>query len=107
MTAWAVMASRTACPHPAAFAAALLELGDTMSVVHILNHGDLGQLHIEDPLIVIDSEGEHEHYVMIVHDGIERTPYSVHVSKTDAEEAAATLAKRLHCEFFRPARPEP
>ena len=73
-----------------------------MSVVHILDHADFGQLQIEDPeCVAIDSEGKHEHYVMIVHCVTERTPWSLHTSKADAKRTAVALAKRLRCEFLR------
>ena len=38
-----------------------------MSVVHLIDHADFGQLQIDDPEHVrIDREGKHEFYVILI-----------------------------------------
>ena len=71
-----------------------------MSVVHLIDHADFGQLQIDDPEHVrVDREGKHEFYVMIIDGSFEQTAYSLHDNAADAEGAAAALAKRLGCDW--------
>ena len=71
-----------------------------MSVVHLIDHADFGQLQIDDPEHVrVDREGEHEFYVMIIDGSFEQTAYSLHDNAADAEGTAAALAKRLRCNW--------
>jgi hypothetical protein len=68
-------------------------------VIHFLNTLD-GQLRIDDPEYVrIDRAGEHEFYVMIIDAILEQTAYSLHEDAAEAEHTAASLAKRLGCDW--------
>jgi hypothetical protein len=66
-----------------------------MSVVHLINHADFGQLQIEDPEYVrVDREDDCEFYVMIIHTGFEELAWSLHTSAVDAEDSAAAGADK-------------
>ncbi|MBR0777302.1 hypothetical protein JQ625_20920 [Bradyrhizobium diazoefficiens] len=71
-----------------------------MSVVHLIDHADLGQLQIDDPEYVrVDREGKHEFYVVILDGSLEQTAHSLHDNAADAERTAVALAKRLRCDW--------
>jgi hypothetical protein len=71
-----------------------------MSIVHLINHTDFGQLQIPDPEYVrVDREDDCEFYVTIIHGGFEELAWSLHESAVDAEDSAARLARHLRCDW--------
>jgi hypothetical protein len=69
-----------------------------MSVTHIINHADLGELEIVDPVCVrVDTEGENEHYVVVVHSGYEVQALCLEEDKDFAKGLAKAYAKQFNC----------
>jgi hypothetical protein len=66
-----------------------------VSVVHLINHADFGQVQIDDPEYVrVDRVDDCEFYVTIIHNDFEEFAWSLHTGAADAEDSAARLASR-------------